>query len=110
MLKQLLSFARWGRPRFLESAPVMDACVVEEVRQAMRERVQEVPGAATARLMGAIERAPDLQALWFLRSPLMQALAKVRGELGARVALAELDLLFRQGWPDAPLSRFAALG
>jgi hypothetical protein len=40
----------------------------------------------------------------------MQALATGRGELGAREALAELDGLFRQGWPEAPVSRPARLG
>ena len=102
--------ARWGHPRFVESGPLMDVSRLEQVRQAMRERAQEAPGADTARLMGAIERARDLQALWFLRSPLMQALATAHGESGARAALAELDALFRQGWPEAPVSRFPAVG
>jgi len=110
MLKPAWWITRWARPRFLESAPLMGTSPLEDVRQAMRERVQEVPGATTARLMGAIERADDLQALWFLRSPLMQALATTRGESGARNSLAELDLLIRQGWPDAPVSRFTELG
>jgi hypothetical protein len=110
MLKLAWWIARWERPRFLESAPVMEASRLEDVRQAMRERAQEAPGAATVRLLGAIERAPDLQALWFLRARLMQALATAHGESGAREALAEVDLLFRQGWPDAPVSRFPELG
>jgi len=110
----MLKFAWFGlrcwRPRFLDSAPAMDDAGVETVRQAMRDLVQEAPGAATVRLMGSIERAHDVRTLWFLRSPLMQALATDRGELGAREAVAELDQLFRQGWPDAPVSRFPVLG
>ena len=110
MLKLARWAARWGRPRFLDSAPVMEDAGLEQVRQAMRVLVQEVPGPGTARIMGAIERAGDLRTLWYVRSPLMQALAATRGELGAREAMAEVDLLFRQGWPDAPVSRFPALG
>jgi hypothetical protein len=110
MLLKLAWCWRWGRPRFVESAPLMESVGLETVRQAMRERVQEAAGAGSARLMGAIERAPDLRTLWYLRAPLMQALATVQGELGARAVLAELDALFRQAWPDAPVSRFAAVG
>jgi len=101
---------RWARPRFLESAPVLEREPVEAVRQAMRDLVQQVPGASTARLMGAIERAQDLKALWFLRSTLMQALATDRGESGAREALADVDGLLRRGWPKAPVSRNGSVG
>ncbi len=100
----------WGRPRFVESGPALRPASVEAVRIAMRELVQQVPGAGTARLMGAIERSEDLQALWFLRSPLMQALSAGRGEAFARAAFIDLDLLFRRVWPDAPVSRIAPLG
>jgi hypothetical protein len=109
MFKSTWFGLRCWRPRFLDSAPVMDGAGVEAVRQAMRELVQEAPGATSARLMGSIERAHDVRTLWFLRSPLMQALATTRGELGAREAVAELDGLFREGWPDAPVSRFPVL-
>ena len=109
MLKSAWSGLRCWRPRFLDSAPSMGDAGVETVRQAMRELVQAAPGAASARLMGSIERAHDVRTLWFLRSPLMQALSSNRGELGAREAVAELDQLFREGWPDAPVSRFPVL-
>jgi hypothetical protein len=70
----------------------------------MRELAQQAPGPAGARLLGSIERACDLQALWFLRSALMQALAGVHGERGAHAAMAGIDPLFRRGWPGAPVS------
>ena len=101
----------WGRSQFIESQPVPDDGVrIRAVRVAMRDLVMELPGASGARLLGAIERSPDVRALWFLRSPLMQALASGRGEQGARQAVAQLDGLFRQGWPEAPISRNARLG
>jgi len=110
MLRVARFLLRWVRPRFADSAPARADVRLETARQAMRALVQQVPGASTARLMGAIERAADLQALWFLRPALMQALAANRGELGAREALAGVDGLFRQGRRDAPVSRTAALG
>lgn len=100
----------WGRPRFVESGPSLAGATTHTVRLAMRELVLELPGATGARLLGNVERARDLRSLWFLRSTLMQALANDRGESGAREALAELDVLFRQGWPEAPVSRPAPLG
>lgn len=101
----------WSRSRFLDSQPLPgEPARLDAVRGAMRELVMELPGASGARLLGAIERSADVRALWFLRSPLMQALAAGRGELGAREALAELDPLFRQGWPGAPVGRSARLG
>ena len=110
MLKPPFWASLWARPRFLESGPACGGAPLESVRLAMRALVLELPGTSGARLLGSIERAQDLQTLWFLRSGLMQALASGRGESGARVALAELDALFRQGWPEAPVSRVAALG
>ena len=101
--------SRWWRPRFLDSAPSLDESATDAVRAAMRRLAQQAPAAGTARLMGAIERADDVRTLWFLRSPLMNALAAQHGELGARAAVAELDRLFRERWPDAPVSRFPVL-
>ena len=110
MLKSVMSLVRWTRPRFAESVPVLEDASVEAVRQEMRSLVQQVPCAATARLMGAIERAPDLRALWFLRSPLMAAMATTRGEASARQALCRIDRLLRAGWPEAPVARAVLRG
>jgi hypothetical protein len=110
MLRFVDFVVRWVHPRFADSAPALQDHRLDAARLAMRVLVQQAPGASTARLMGGIERAPDLRALWFLRPALMQALAAHRGESGAREALAEVDGLFRQGWPDAPVSRLGALG
>lgn len=110
MLKSLSLLVRWTHPRFAPSGPVLDDAAVEDVREAMRALVQEVPSATNARLMGAIERAPDLRVLWFLRAPLMEAVATARGEAKARQALSRIDALMRAGWADAPVSRTMALG
>lgn len=108
MLETLSHLLRWTHPRFAESASLLDADALEEVREAMRGAV--VPCAANARLMGAIERAQDLRGLWFLRGRLMEAVATTRGEACAREALCRIDGLLRARWPEAPVSRPAALG
>jgi hypothetical protein len=110
MLRAAGFLLRWMRPRFADSAPALEGARLAAARQAMRGLVQQVPSASTARLMGSIERAPDLRTLWYLRPALMQALAADRGELGARVALAKVDALFRQGKCGVPVSRMAMLG
>lgn len=112
MRKPSLSLPWSGWFRLLEPAPAPGpaAADIEVVRRAMRElalQAQDVPG---VRLLGAIERARDLQSLWFLRSSLMQALAAGQGERGARAAMADIDPLFRRGWPAAPVSPPGALG
>jgi hypothetical protein len=80
-----------------------DPAAVRQAMQAMAESVR------AARLKLAIVRAPDLRALWFLRGSLMQVLAAERGELRARRDVAEVDALFTQAWPAAPVSRPAPL-
>ena len=110
MLKSLSRLLHWTHPRFAESAPVLDESAVEEVRDAMRAVVQDVMCPANVRLMGAIERATDLRALWFLRGRLMEAVATAHGEACARQALCRIDGLLRAGWPEAPVSRLMALG
>jgi hypothetical protein len=99
-----LPWSGWFRLLDPGPAPRPASADVEVVRRAMRELAQQAPGAAGVRLLGSIERAHDLQSLWFLRSSLMQALAAAQGERGAHAAMAGIDPLFRRGWPGAPVS------
>ena len=66
--------------------------------------------AAVVTLALAIDRSRDLYGLWYLRAPLMQAIACQQGEQHARRAVTGLDPLFRQAWPEAPVSRRTVLG
>lgn len=51
---------------------------------------------ASQRLRRRIQRA-DLEGLWYLRSELVAAIARVRGEAHARSQVAGLDGWFRRG-------------
>jgi hypothetical protein len=112
MRKPSLSLPWSGWFRLLDPgmAPAPAAADVDAVRRAMRELAQQAPGPAGVRLLGSIERAPDLQSLWFLRSSLIQALAAGRGERGAHAAKAGIDPLLPRGWPAAPVSSPGRLG
>lgn len=81
----------------------------EPVRTAMRavadEVSPEIAGTLGLRLAAAIDAAPDLAMLWALRMPLADALVLARGEPASRECMAELDTLFLEAWPDAPVMR-----
>lgn len=81
----------------------------ETVRRAMDALADGVGGVRGTRLKVAALRCVDLQSLWFLRPSLMQAIAAECGELEARRRIADLDALFAEGWPGAPVSRPGAL-
>jgi hypothetical protein len=83
----------------------------EPVRAAMRSLLPQAGSGRQAVRVGlAIHRSRDLHGLWYLRAPLMQAIARERGEQHAHTVVAGLDPLFREAWPQAPLSRRSALG
>ena len=92
------------------AAPVEDVPVpavdtdAEPARQAMQHLLDEVPAAYAGPLGRAIATA-DLPMLCLLRKPLLEALVARHGELEGLRRVMRLDLLIRQSWPDAPVSR-----
>ncbi|MCC2633531.1 MAG: hypothetical protein K0S48_1417 [Ramlibacter sp.] len=76
----------------------------EPVREAMQQLLDEVPAAYAGPLGRAIATA-DLPMLCLLRKPLLEALVVRHGELEGLRRVMRLDLLIRQSWPDAPVSR-----
>ena len=76
----------------------------EPARQAMQCLLDEVPPAYAGPLGRAIAGA-DLPMLCLLRKPLLEALVARHGELEGLRRVMRLDLLIRQSWPDAPVSR-----
>jgi hypothetical protein len=75
------------------------------LRQAMQRTLLDLGGPRPRRLLIAIAGCNDVPGLWHLRGALMQAIAAARGEMQARKQVGELDALFVEAWPDAPVSR-----
>jgi hypothetical protein len=55
--------------------------------------------------LGRAIAAADLPMLCLLRKPLLEALVQRHGELEGLRKVMRLDLLIRQSWPEAPVSR-----
>jgi hypothetical protein len=101
--------SRWGLsstlwPWFAPAAEPADEADPQPVRAAMRACLHDARGPHALRVLRSVGVARDLRSLWYLRSGLLQALAAERGELHARHVLAEIDVLFREAWPAAPVS------
>jgi hypothetical protein len=92
---------------FVEPAPARPSAIrVQEVRQAMLDCFQGVPpGPDQARLWGRVLYAPDIQALWYLRSDMMTLLAHPLGETEARTRVANVTTLFVGLLPSAQKAR-----
>jgi hypothetical protein len=106
LLEAALSSWGWYAPAAVP--PVTGA--LEPVRQAMHELAAATPGIAAVRVGRLIVRCNDLQGLWHLRAPLMQALSAAVGELEARRQMVGVDAVFRVAWPEAPVTRGPMFG
>jgi hypothetical protein len=74
----------------------------ERVRHAMLEATPVVgPGEPHSAVFGRIRRAPDIQALWYLRSELMAAISSSQGEQMARREMAAVTKLFKGLVPES---------
>jgi len=73
---------------------------LEEVRKAMLESLAGLAGSEVARMSMRLRYAGDIEALWYLRSDLLNTLAPARGEAGARGVLDQLTLLFHGRMPS----------
>ena len=76
----------------------------EPAREAMQLLLRDVLPAYSGPLGRAIAVA-DLPMLCLLRKPLLEALVARHGELEGLRQVMRLDLLIRQSWPEAPVSR-----
>lgn len=68
----------------------------DDIRIQMHLLLICVPPDDSHRLRRRIQLA-DLESLWYLRSELVAAIARVRGEVQARTRVAGLDTWFRRG-------------
>ena len=82
-----------------------DADALQEIRARMSELADLCEGPAAKKLALRIQYAPDVQALWFMRSELMARLARIDGEAAAREKMAVLGDAFGSLLPEGLRSR-----
>lgn len=90
--------------RTISTEIIPAAATLADVRQAMldaAERAESITGASRTRLVFRINAAHDAQALWYLRSDLMQLVSAAGGELEAWRQLDSISALFRGLIPAA---------
>ncbi len=92
-----------------QSGTEAPAAVVERVREAIQVALAEQLGRDGKQLMHQVHYAQDLEALWYLRPEIMNAIAARRGESAARACLVQLTALFKDHHPGARPSRFGGL-
>jgi hypothetical protein len=98
---------RWNKPNIRNSlhsllgrdAPASTGWVrdqdLEEVRSAMLRLLADLSGSEVARMGMRLRYAPDMEALWYLRSDLLNTVAEVQGSLFAAAALQDITALFQ---------------
>jgi hypothetical protein len=84
-------------------------CRTEEVRSSMLDTLRHGNAALVPSLQNRIECAADIQALWFMRSDWMAAIAVTQGETAARAHLHALNTRFAGLLPDGLQSRPSSL-
>ena len=89
-----------GRDKPSSTAWVRDQ-VLEEVRRAMLHSLKGLTGCEVARMNMRLRYAGDIEALWYLRSVLLDTLTLLRGKAIAQTVLDQITPIF-QG--QSPLS------
>ena len=70
---------------------------LEEVRKAMLEAIEQCADGSNSAIERKVLFAHDLDALWYLRTDLMSAIAECRGESAASACLADITRMFDSG-------------
>ena len=76
--------------------------VLQRIRLGMLNTLDAHCEKPPIRLDAAIQRAPDIRALWHLRQELMQAIAASKGEAVAQKVLQDVTEQFRGHVTDLP--------
>ena len=87
-----------GRDKPSSTAWVRDQGL-EEVRQAMLQGLMGVSGCEVARMNMRLRYAGDIEALWYLRSDLLDTLTLLRGEAIAQTVLDRITPMFQGQLP-----------
>ena len=80
---------------------------VDRVRVAMLDALHGHCAEAHLRIDAPIRFATDLEALWYMRTDLMQAVASSKGELTATQVIKEVTSLFKGHLRSAKASRYS---
>jgi hypothetical protein len=84
-------------------------CRTEEIRSSMLDTLRHGNCALVPSLQNRIECAAGIQALWFMRSDWMAAIAVTQGETVARAHLSALNARFSGLLPEGLQSRPSTL-
>lgn len=92
---------------FGESAPDLNPeSRVKDIRQAMLDCLAGLDESHhLARVWARVLYAPDIQALWYLRSEVMTLLARLLGEAAAHSQLSTITTMFQGLLPSAQQPR-----
>ena len=83
--------------------------VLENIRFAMLDALDEHCDRPHSRVVNAIRAAKDIPTLWYVRPDLMQAISSCRDESVAHHVMHQITALFRGHYGSANNSRFGAL-
>ncbi|MBX3652786.1 MAG: hypothetical protein KF686_01280 [Ramlibacter sp.] len=97
LLSGISGFQDWfaSRPAAVSQGSIDMAAI----RQAMLSPLGEAGDPGGRLLAQRIHHAPDLESLWYLRCPLMDALCRCHGEPRAQAELAQITPLFGSAHP-----------
>lgn len=87
-----------GRDKPSSTAWVRDQGL-EEVRRAMLQALMGLTGCEVARMGMRLRYAGDIEALWYLRTDLLETLVLLRGQAMAQTALDQITPLFQGQLP-----------
>lgn len=96
----------WG---FLSKPADASTVHIERIRLAMLNALDAHCDNTHAAVDGAIRFAGDIEALWYLRPDLLQAIASCRDQHTANGILGDITALFKGHFAVANTSRFGAL-
>jgi hypothetical protein len=82
----------------------------DPVHEAMMRLARTLRGTRATVMTEAIAGCRTLEELCEMRRPLLQALTTEHGELHALRRMMRVDAMVLAAWPDAPITRAAALG
>jgi hypothetical protein len=82
---------------------------VDAIRASMLRELEPHNATTHARVLWHVRSAVDIEALWYLRGEIMEALSAEHGEVAARETLVRISRLFKGQLPGSLKSRASRL-